>query len=531
MAPDTSRAMADTAQLATITTDTGALAPGHRDFAHYSSVDMCDIAARREIYMERQSVAARVLTDTVSRTQDTLPARVAQVARACSARFSLATIAPQDLPTLFDLALLGGQDSLAHAVLRRIIAGFTEPKDKYDNLIGAIAAYLDAEPARLATAEAIAAQIDSQDSKDYARRMHAHYMIMDWGLGGKPWGNRSGFRSGTKFQDSLTTRNEAEEIIRLGHETPPEQFWLEVEGQGPKTISHGMQNDEGMKHDFRAQVVKPVTWYVNLAYDELEKLALHEATGDSAGMLAVARRAKEDFKRFMVHGVFEYPIWLSVTGAPKQMTASTPIDSVVFGLYWTAYNALYQPEKTGRPFPRLRADFWFPVTKGDSLQPGGGRLTFYKNVNLGTGTQDYDNVGQGGYALEADVRKLIEEGIKVTLVWADRGLNVFNQKVTVAAAAESARWYYQDYLHLPVDVAVRVVPLGTLPEPDGRVFFLRDKLCELGSIAACDSQDVVRGPVVASPDGYLLNTSVEDWLRFHSQSPSAVPSLPSAVQR
>jgi hypothetical protein len=155
--------LADSAQLETITTDTGAFAPGRRDFTRYTVPALCLIAARDVQRIARRSVVANVAQveglDTIAAGQ------TATMARRCAARFTVAGTATRDLPILFELALYAQNDSLARAVAER----WDDPGD-------AVGLYLDFD--FMPAAEAVVAQVDARGPSARREQILMHDQLL-----------------------------------------------------------------------------------------------------------------------------------------------------------------------------------------------------------------------------------------------------------------------------------------------------------------------------------------------------------------
>ena len=202
------RSVSSSDSLATITTDTGALAQGDKDFTRYRVPGMCLALAENARSVLRRSLAAKVILDTIQTTapeRDTLPRGVVTLARACGARFTVANVTPWDLPDLFMLALLAERDSLADAVLQRRVTLVTNTAAKGWLLQQAATIYLAAEPARVAAATAVVAQADALGLAAAAARLAAHQALLDFA---------------TQTFDRVRMRQEAERILALGRAAP-----------------------------------------------------------------------------------------------------------------------------------------------------------------------------------------------------------------------------------------------------------------------------------------------------------------------
>ena len=154
--------------LATITTDTGAFAPGHRDFARYDTPGLCLAAAHWANRVLERTLAAQALHDTVyhSASQLIQPAGVSAVAKACYAdqkRVAMTGRQTGDLPTRVALALMAQDDSLAHALATRWIAlGSTLAAQNAIRLQLIEGYYMDVEPTRMDAIDHLVTELDAQ---------------------------------------------------------------------------------------------------------------------------------------------------------------------------------------------------------------------------------------------------------------------------------------------------------------------------------------------------------------------------------
>src|SRR5579863_8208592 len=82
----------DMAQLATITTDTGAFAPGNRDFTRYDTPGLCLVAAVIVQAYSQRTLAATIQASNNYWTDTVGAGETATVARACGVRFTLANV-------------------------------------------------------------------------------------------------------------------------------------------------------------------------------------------------------------------------------------------------------------------------------------------------------------------------------------------------------------------------------------------------------------------------------------------------------
>ena len=397
------------ARLASITTDTGAFAAGDRDFSRYPTVTFCLLAAQRRQTLLRSSVAAHTLLDTLhDLRRDTVgTASVAAVARACGAHFTITNTAPQDLPSLAQYALDEGNDSLARAVVMRLLT----PTSAEEIGSWGEQLFLNAIPARTALADTVVARIDAMGPRALQARIQAHATFLDF------W---------TAARNYDRAQEEAERIVIL-----------------ERDLAGAALTQEGS--------------HLLVAYRTLMAQAFWEQT-DS--MTTIAHRAQQDFRRFTE---------ASNQGRFFQKLSHDPVDSMVTFLAPDLYHTMV----SGRQLPPLQADYWFPATGSDTVQPVQGKITLEVGAD-GYCTIQFRN-GDDSYCfapVAAAVRRWLSKyrtaGLTVTIVMATPDWTFMDGAVLPAQAAARARWYFQDYLRLPVTVAVQTTQYDYLPLPDGR---------------------------------------------------------------
>jgi len=194
----------------TISADTGVLIPGHRDFSRYTTPGWCRAAARTAATLLRRTIEFQTSLVTLRPVEDTLGSGgVAAVARACGEHFTIASAAAraQDLSALLDLALYEQNDTLAQAVLARVVALAPTPATVQDNYVEAIRYSLDEAkpPGSVRAAEAFVAKLDALGQSALVARLQAHSQLLAF------W---------QRNDDAVRSRHEAEQIIALGHALP-----------------------------------------------------------------------------------------------------------------------------------------------------------------------------------------------------------------------------------------------------------------------------------------------------------------------
>lgn len=406
------------AQLAAITTDTGDFAPGHRDFARYATPLQCLEGARLRRDVSRRTLEAQASLDTLRLTpeRDTLPAGAVAVARACGARFTAAGTAVAELPALLELAVLGGNDSLAQTVLTRRLAVAPTDSARRQVFLETLDVYLQAEPARIQAADALVARMDALGRPALVARTDAHARLLHFG---------------EAHMDRAQMRREGERVIALVHDMTP----AEVTQFGGNAV---------------------VT-----TFEDLMAIARVDHP-DSIPM--VAQRFQQEVRR---------PSWTEFLKKPE-------FQGIEFAMLDSAISYLGGgPVNSGAPTPRVQAEFWFPAGDTVQPAPGyvslivnsvrGGNCLYSLDQNFGS---DYCNDGGRIALLRRWLRQYRATGLRVTVVVPDYGYVLMRGPEPPATVAQVFKKYFLDYLRLPVTLAVQTPAVAiNVPAPDGRVFF------------------------------------------------------------
>ena len=429
--------------LATITTDTGALAPGDRDYSRYPNLAFCVLAAERQQALLRSSVTAHAVLDTLrDRQADTVGfTRVAAVARACAgSRLTVAGTAVSALPFLIELAVDAGADTVALAASLRDAASAPDTAHAIRALAWAEQLFLEAAPARVALAETVATRLDALGPSMVAAQMDAHETLLDFWLAARNYARAA---------------PEAERLLAARH----------------RVAGLVLTPDSG--------TVDPS---VLKAYRALMARAFWART-DS--LRAIARRAQADIRQLLVDPKQE-PVFAKLS--------KMPLDSLVLELAPSLYGAVTRlqspspPEHIGcwgqqgahdcqhlqgRELIPLQADAWFPAAGVDTMQPVPGKVTLAVGAAAWC-TMAYQ-VGDEEHcfapiatAIRRWLARYSPAGLTVTVVIATSEQTLMDGSVVPAQFAARARWYFQDYLRLPVTVAVENTQYLYLPPPDGR---------------------------------------------------------------
>ena len=469
------------AQLATITTDTGAFAVGHRDFSRYDTPRYCVAAAsvaRRsfERGVASQLLAWRKATDTVGL------GATAVVARACGSRFTLNNTPQPELGDLFELALYAQNDTLAAAVLARLVAvGRMTWED-------GMHWYLDF--GRLAAADALLAQVDAKGPTARPLQLLLHATIAHRYFRWIP-------------ADSSRVRKEDEHNLDLVHQIAA-----------------------------RGELEFYPVWE---AYQDLMRFAV---LGDTTQMAAIAWRAKRDLDTFA--GRISNDNWTEreLRQEVDPIIHTQSLDTLLKLLTPDWYSEV---RYGGRPLaPRMQADAWFPAPghAADTVVPVAGK------VNLICGGGELNNWPDLVYQPRmltawrqaANITHWLAQygaaGLVVTIVRPADGsphtggistgdLEDWPWLKTPAEEAAFWHWYDQIYHALPVTEAVVYVPTTVwLPQPDGR----RMTIAEHRRNGYLDLVDMVSGKdeyagecVLVDRDGTILVNNIRNGNHRHGR--------------
>ena len=407
------------AALATITTDTGAFAPGHHDFTRYTTPELCDEAAATTQQALRRGLAVRAHPDWAG-TDTTGNAGAALVARACIAHFTLHP-RTDDFGILFELAMYEQNDSLAREILKAKGDGL-QTEDWYWVMQTMLT------HGRQAAAEALMAQIDARGPSARNTQFLLHLCLVDR--------NCSVDRTSWMVHDGDTVGFKAgmDRVLQLGEEIPV----------NAATFKHMIDAEEQM-----------LSWAVQLAPDSLTAVA------------ARARHALARFDNVQGRDPWEERSFVKIHHAVAQST-----DAVVEVLAppWFTFR---QRLKGSGVAPRLTADYWFPAPghpANDTIRPAPGKVNL---ICAGARLGDEGIRFEG--AISPDQARYIKDvvsrygaaGLTVTLVqpaagyqhYQYEGAGMFSQWRLFQTPAEEAqmwRWYAQTYEGLPVTVAVQI---------------------------------------------------------------------------
>jgi hypothetical protein len=425
----------DSAGRPTFTTAPEVFAPWRHDWVRYDVPGLCVSAARWARLVRERTLAAQASYDFFSAPgeRDSLGGsrEAAAVARACAAHLPIVPEmreTDQTLDERFHLALLAENDSLAVALVDRLVARahtaaakralWTQAGEEMMSFQGW--ENLEIAPMRFGALTALLAREQAAGLSDTA----AHAFLVRFA--GSLLGDLRGTRASRRYAD---------QILALAH----------------------------------ARLLAPAdTALVFNAYEALLWLAVAEHP-DSIPLLV--QHAQADLRQFS-------PTWGAMTSADvlAKLTASL---------------RARLPVPTGGPVPPIQADYWYPIQPGDTVRPVRGTVNLVCAGGLPTLASSGANLNEyhlelrgnldGGYVQAAKIRRWLQRygpgQLAITIVQEANGYVMVDEygrlpQLFTTPAEEAAywRWYYQDFEQLPVTVAVRVKRgIDTFaPAPDGR---------------------------------------------------------------
>jgi hypothetical protein len=418
------------------TTDTGDYALGHRNFARYTTPLLCVEAARTEAAFARRTVAVAAAAYTIQHTapeQDTLPARVTRVARACGARFldqPLTQMDTADLPALFELALLAHQDTLAQAILARSAALAPTDAARQQVWVDGLDTLLHAEPARVAVAMALVTQWNGLGRSALALQVQGASRLLGF------WQDHF---------DRARMRAGAEALLQL-------------------------EPDPNL----------PVATRISLLYG---RIAAYGALWQSAAVdhpdsfAVVGQRVIQDLQR----PVWDMPGWQQIKLRWVREFQSDRHDAGALRAFvMERSDAFHNLRVDGQPMAPLTADAWFlpaSATERDTVYPALGHVSLFVRPNQGCyDTHLWDSWGDDESCTpELDrltrwQRQYGPAGLKLIVVGYTEGSALYSGPLPPAGQAQAIAWYVQHFGQLPVTVAVQERLQHRHPLPDGTVF-------------------------------------------------------------
>lgn len=408
-----------TVNLSTITTDTGAFAPGHREFSRYGTIGLCLAAAHVAQGKFQHTLAAQAVGDTL--VDDTIGlGGAAQVARACGARFTIANTPAREFPDLFELALAEQNSELAQAALAQLVAHAPTADARNDLWTYGLESYL--RVGWRAVADTLMVQVDTRGPSARRAQLAMHRDLQyeyEW-----------------KEADTVRYRAESQRLLGLTETAPIVKDVASYRAE--------VQGFEG--------VMKRIVWE---GRDSVSALAL---------------RAKRALSKYA--DTPAVTTWWGWRPWPS-LSADQVIDSLAPAWYAFLHRG------GGGMAPRLRADYWFPAPgapASDTVRPVRGKVNL---ICQGRAiTDDRSGMTLKDYDMAAQIRRWLAQygadQLDVTIV--RRGVGSIDQHTRAfegaklfpspALEAHAWQWYEHDYAYLPVTVAVQMDTAITLPVPD-----------------------------------------------------------------
>jgi hypothetical protein len=345
------------------------------------------------------------------------------VAQTCGKSFSIESIAPTDLPDLFTLALLAGNDHLAQSVVQRRLILARDGQARQEVLADAVSGYLQAEPARVSAAEKVAAEADSLAIAEHTSSLPAHEPLLEFA--------RNAFNPSRMLQ-------EAHRIIDLGH-----------------TLSFAS-----------IQYTNTPIIYAWMGILEVAFFAQPDS------VLVYAQQAKTDLKRFPVAGP-DWPPgvpWVIIQAFNFSRATPVQVRNVLLPFNPDQYTDL-------RQLPPVDARYWFPARPKIWPPQGQISLVLYGGAIMRCARGDYNllvwptrpECVAWQTSLQDWAKLYSNQGFSLIIVERTEGYAVRSGPLTPDEEADSLNWYYRTYLHLPATLAVvpQVVAMH-MPQPDGR---------------------------------------------------------------
>lgn len=439
--------------------DTGDFAVAPTDYAKYDTPEKCLTAAQlaaNRVWHTAESQAREELLQ-LTPTVDSLPPEAVTVATACGRKFkpgdTLFTgrnTAVEDILKWFELSLWAMDDAQAHATLTRMITTVGRQR-RYDvvDLIrtSAVQLYLGVKPARLAPAESLVAEMERDSSTSILARIRAHGLLLQFAR--------------VRY-DRPSMQHEAEAILAMAErETTGE--WLH-DGLWPsdRSILGGINSN---------------VWD---AYSALLTMTAYDAQDSLAHVVAQVRAF---YNAPAVRGFFK-----ACTASKIAGTGCGPYPASNDVATWTDEEILQRSLDQGaqamvlgqhalgaQPVSRVRTPFYYPAPPpaGDAVVPASGKVSVF--VLLPAESRGYEWISK--YAslnrkMQRWITKYGSAGLSVTVLATPRGYALAGEAENPGALATAYDWYYHEYLHMPVNVAVDTSSIDRrFGAPDGRLFY------------------------------------------------------------
>lgn len=425
--------------LATITTDTGAFAPGNKDFTRFAVPAQCIAAVEIARDQGRRTLAWQIALRMIHETtpeRDTVPPGVATVAQACrtQAHFTATGVSASELPDLWMLALLEQNDTLAQAVLHRQLALAPNVAVKDTILCHVVETYLHATPARVTDAETVLARVDALPvtEQNHADPLPAHLALLTFAM---------------QSFDEAHMRQEADWIIARSRTMP---FMTIRYHYDPVIVA------------YKAQALLAFVYHPD-------------------SLLAVAQQAKQNLKRFPPGIEFPKDTAYSLSEAFPYKYAS--VTEVLDEIRPSGDPSLLSSHLKRELFSpqSVQAAYWYPNKPAVwPATPGQASLIIYGRNSLLDNCLHWDGplltwpLSNGCAVLRTYLPQWAKQygtHLGITLAAHTQGSAIRSVVLPAAAEADSINWYLRTYLNLPITVAVVQDSVWQFPAPDDRHFW------------------------------------------------------------
>lgn len=490
-----------------VTTDTGALAPGHRDFSRYHTPALCAAAVSSELQASRRTLAAQAAARVPRNpVHDTLPITVMAVARRCVAQFSLRTTSVQDLPSLFALFLTAGEDALADTIVAQRLMRASTDSQRTKVFVAALNGYLAATPARIDAARALITRAAQTDNPGETAQLWLQLQIAllnFWALARPDAPERAQF---------------ADSILSFVH-------------AGRATGVAGGEQQSAVGDAYRA--------LMSITY-------LKHANAPDSAVLRLVQQARNDLSRIRPDTV-----WYDPRSSPQVNTPNKPTVVPAGRSAADMHAAGYTMQVIGRdwatvPLPALlRLIAPAGVLVGDSSRRNLPLNAVWSSPVSADTIGDTSTVLTLRYwlpdaCLAAYVPPLSNAGCSVPLSQLQQWSHLYGHRLSLTvvarlhghalyagpqpidAEAQTIVWYVREYWHIPATVAVlgRLTAEAQTNEDD-----ISDPRLEIINKMG---QVLYRGDMIGDHKGNDLVTPFLNTLLVHALSPAAASIAPAA---